>query len=206
MLADQLNAAAFQVLLGHGGPGLAELRRGGRELQGQRVTGFVRAIGRAFGQLPTGLVQQLATGLGVIGIVLIRPLVGPVGLGQEAIHAQLGLLLVGDEGVDRSDQRIAINTMRNGLADADIAQDRVRGGVVLGRLDDLNGLDDLDLFLHHLGLDDLDFLRDLDGFDDLDDFFLGGGARGQDHADHDQDTDQDRQLLDGHDVSPPLWM
>ena len=76
-----------------------------------------------------------------------------------------GLLLVGDEGVDRRDQLRAVGAVGDGLANADVAQDRMRGRVVLGRLlDDLldflgHDLLDFDLLLDDLGLDDLDLLR-----------------------------------------------
>ncbi len=201
MLADDLDAAGCHVLLEDRGPRLAELRRRGRELHRQRLAGLVLAERAALGQLPASLVEQGAALLHAELIIRIGAAPCPVGLRDACVHPQFGLRRVIRIGVDRSDQLVAVGAVRDRLANLDVAQDRVRGREVLGRLlDDLldflgHDFLDFDLLLDDLRLDDLDlFLHNL-GHDLLDDLGLRGRAGGQDHADDHEDAKQHRHLL-----------
>ena len=136
-----------------------------------------------------------------IGVVGVRTAVRPVGLGHEGVHPQLGLLLIRQERVDRGDQLVAVGAVRNGLADLEVAQDRVRRREVLSRsfddLLDFLGHDLLDFLdrLDDLGLDDLDLFLDDLGHDLLDNLGRGRRTGSQDHADDHEDAKQHGHLL-----------
>ena len=123
-----------------------------------------------------------------------------MGLGQEGVHQQGSAVF--HIRIDRRNQGLAVDAVRQRLADLQVAQDRVWGGVVFGR----NFLDDLDLLLDFLDrlddlrLDDLDLFLDLNNLRHnlLDNLRLRGRAGGQDHADDQEYTEQYRQLLERH--------